>query len=206
MGTTGFNEDSGSWKIIARSRPRRSLMPSSGNDSRSVPSKSTRPVIVVPRLGSSRMIASDVTDLPQPDSPTSPTVCPGATSKLTLSTAVNGATPFRLNCTVRSSTWSNAVIGSPPVLRVDGLAQRFPEQGEPQHHDDDRAGRPERQLRMGVDTGLSLTEHLAPLGERDVLRSEAKERQRGGVENGGRHHQGGLNDHRGNRVRHHVSE
>ena len=78
MGTTGFSEDSGSWKIIARSRPRRSRMSSSGSDSRSVPSNFTEPVMVDPRLGSSRMIASEVTDLPQPDSPTSPTVCPGA--------------------------------------------------------------------------------------------------------------------------------
>ena len=131
MGTTGFNEDSGSWKIIARSRPRRSRMSSSGSPSRSVPSKSTRPVIVAPRLGSSRMMASDVTDLPQPDSPTSPTVCPGATWKLTLSTAVKGATPFRLNCTVRSSTCSNVAIRSPPVLRVDGLTEGLAQQVNP---------------------------------------------------------------------------
>ena len=39
-----------------------------------MPSKFTEPVMVDPRFGSSRMIASDVTDLPQPDSPTSPTV------------------------------------------------------------------------------------------------------------------------------------
>ena len=41
------------------------------------------------------MIASEVTDLPQPDSPTSPTVDPAATSKLTPSTAVNGSVPRR---------------------------------------------------------------------------------------------------------------
>src|SRR5664279_2541 len=144
MDTTGFSDDSVSWKIIARSRPRRSRMASNDNESRSVPSNCTVPEIVVPRAGSNLMIASDVTDLPQPDSPTRPTVWPGATSKLTWSTAVNGATPLRLNWTVRSSTCSNAVIaGSPPVLRVDGFAERLAEQGETQHHDDDRAGRPE---------------------------------------------------------------
>src|SRR6478672_11138553 len=154
MGTTGFSDESGSWKIIARSRPRRSRIWSSGSDNRSVPSNWTEPVIVEPRLGSSRMIASEVTDFPQPDSPTSPTVCPGATEKLTPSTAVNGATPFRLNCTVRSLTSSRLAITSPPVLRVDGLAQCLTQQGEAQHHDDDRAGGPERQLRMRVDAGL----------------------------------------------------
>src|SRR6478609_2485233 len=149
MDTTGFNEDNGSWKIIARSRPRRSRIASSGSDSRSVPSNCTVPEIVVPRLGNSRMMAIDVTDLPHPDSPTRPTVWPGATEKLTLSTAVNGATPFRLNCTVRSSTSSRAVISSsPPVLRVDGLAERLAQQGEAEHDDDDRPGGPERQLRV----------------------------------------------------------
>src|SRR6476661_6950588 len=170
MGTTGFSDDSGSWKIIARSRPRRSRMSSSGSDSRSVPSKFTEPVIVDPRPGSNLMMASDVTDFPQPDSPTSPTVCPGATEKLTLSTAVNGATPFRLNCTERSWTSSRVVIAaSPPVLRVDGLAQRFPQQGETQHHDDDRAGRPEGELGMRVDAALCFTEHLAPFRLRGIL-------------------------------------
>ena len=79
MGTTGFSDDSGSWKIIARSRPRRSRMSFSGSVSRSVPSNSTVPVTLFPRRGSSRMMASEVTDLPQPDSPTRPTVWPGAT-------------------------------------------------------------------------------------------------------------------------------
>jgi len=40
------------------------------------------------------MMASEVTDLPQPDSPTNPTTWPGETSKLTPSTAtVGGGSP-----------------------------------------------------------------------------------------------------------------
>ena len=54
------------------------------------------------------MIARDVTDLPQPDSPTSPTVSPGRTSKLTPSTATNGFSPERWNVTRRSRTESRA--------------------------------------------------------------------------------------------------
>ena len=46
-------------------------------------------------LGTSRMIDSDVTDLPQPDSPTMPSVSPGASEKLTPSTAANTLPPER---------------------------------------------------------------------------------------------------------------
>ena len=46
-------------------------------------------------LGTSRMIDSDVTDLPQPDSPTMPSVSPGARVKLTPSTAANTLPPER---------------------------------------------------------------------------------------------------------------
>ena len=52
------------------------------------------------------MIASEVTDLPQPDSPTRPTVWPGRTSKLTPWTASKGSCPWRWNVTRRSRTES----------------------------------------------------------------------------------------------------
>ena len=61
------------------------------------------------------MMASDVTDLPQPDSPTRPTVWPGRTSKLTPSTATNGSSPCRVKVTVRSRTDSR---GSSLLPRV----------------------------------------------------------------------------------------
>src|SRR6478609_9413766 len=183
MGTTGFSDDSGSWKIIARSRPRRSRMAFSGSFSRSVPSNSTVPATLFPRLGSSRMMASEVTDLPQPDSPTRPTVWPGATWKLTPSTAFIAATPRRLKVTVRSVTESSASISaSPPALGVDGLAQGLTEQGETQRDDDDGDRRPERQPGVGVDDVLRLAEHLSPFGLGHVLRSQPEEGQRGRVD------------------------
>ena len=78
IGTTGFSEDSGSWKIIAMSRPRRSRISCFDSPSRSTPSYLADPSTRLPRSGSRPMIASEVTDLPQPDSPTRPTVWPGA--------------------------------------------------------------------------------------------------------------------------------
>ena len=136
--TTGFSDDSGSWKIIAISRPRRSRIWAGESRSRSSPSKIAAPSTVLPRVGSSPMIASDVTDLPQPDSPTRPTVWPGRTSKLMPSTALNGSSPRLPNVTRRSRTarsgsveWTGrtacVLTGSsralPPGLRVEGLAQ-----------------------------------------------------------------------------------
>ena len=64
------------------------------------------------------MIASDVTDLPQPDSPTTPTVWPGCTSKLMPLTATKGSSPWRRKVTRRSRTDSS---GS--VRRAETLAE-----------------------------------------------------------------------------------
>src|SRR5689334_22584278 len=102
------------------------------------------------------MMARDVTDLPQPDSPTSPTVWPGRTSKLTPSTATNGSSPCRVKVTLRSRTerrgssrlprvWTfssvSVMVALPPALGVEGLAQRLTHEGEAERHDDDAQGR-----------------------------------------------------------------
>src|SRR5690606_40109322 len=135
------------------SAPRRSRICASLSVSRSSPANRTLPVTRFPRAGSRRMIASEVTDLPQPDSPTRPTVCPGATEKLMPSTAVKGRLLFGPKTTLRSSTSSSgwaeeagavgrAVISvtSASGLGVEGLAQRLAHQGEPERHDDDAQG------------------------------------------------------------------
>jgi hypothetical protein len=78
----GFSEAKGSWKIICRRRR-------SGRSSRrdwptsSCPSKRTLP----PLAGSSCRIALPTVVLPQPDSPTSASVRPRASSSETPSTA-----------------------------------------------------------------------------------------------------------------------
>ena len=73
---TGVRADSGSWKTIEMPRPRTfvhclSLLPSS-----SVPLNCTEPVMRAER-GSSPMTAIELTDLPDPDSPTMPSASPG---------------------------------------------------------------------------------------------------------------------------------
>ena len=74
---TGFSEVMGSWKIMAMRLPRRSRISSSLIFNRSCPSKMTSPPVILPGgLGIKRMTESDVTLLPDPDSPTRPSVSP----------------------------------------------------------------------------------------------------------------------------------
>ncbi len=80
MVSTGLSEVIGSWKIIAMSRPRISRICSSVRSRRLRPSNRIRPPTTRPAgFASRRMMASEDTDLPQPDSPTSATVSPGLT-------------------------------------------------------------------------------------------------------------------------------
>ncbi len=76
--STGLSDVIGSWKIMAISRPRMRRISSSESCSSSRPSKRTDPLGMraVPG-GSSCMMASADTDLPEPDSPTIATISPG---------------------------------------------------------------------------------------------------------------------------------
>ena len=77
---TGFSEDSASWKIIAIFAPRTRRRSSLRRVSRSRPWKRISPPVTNPG-GESRMpiTACAVTDLPEPDSPSTASVWPGAT-------------------------------------------------------------------------------------------------------------------------------
>jgi hypothetical protein len=78
--STGFSDVIGSWKIIAISLPRTDRSVRSLWLTRSCPWKTALPDSTRPLRDSSPRIASDVTLLPQPDSPTIPSVSPGAMS------------------------------------------------------------------------------------------------------------------------------
>ena len=72
---TGLSEVIGSWKIIDISLPRSRRRSSAESLSTSRPSNSTASASTLPGgLGTRPMTESDVTLLPQPDSPTRPTV------------------------------------------------------------------------------------------------------------------------------------
>src|SRR6267154_1441741 len=89
----------------------------------------TRPSTTRPGSGTSRSSERAVTDFPEPDSPTIPTVSPSATSKLTPSTALT--TPAWVKKWVlRFSTRSRLVETLPPHPRVERIAQSVADEVE----------------------------------------------------------------------------
>ncbi|MGY3120698.1 hypothetical protein ACVWXQ_004635 [Bradyrhizobium sp. S3.14.4] len=80
MVSTGLRLVIGSWKIMATSLPRTSVMLASDSVSRSRPASVTRPSTRPLSFGMSRMMESAVTLLPEPDSPTIATVSLAAIS------------------------------------------------------------------------------------------------------------------------------
>src|ERR1051326_1138325 len=83
--------------------PRTRLISSSGSASRSLSAKVIVPVVRACG-GSSRMMASDVADLPDPDSPTKPSVPDSGMEKLTSRTAATSPVCVA-KLTFRCSTW-----------------------------------------------------------------------------------------------------
>ena len=80
MVRTGFSDVIGSWKIIAISLPRIDRTSLSDIWRMSSPLKMTSPAAILPGgVGIKRMIESPVMLLPEPDSPTTPSVSPGMT-------------------------------------------------------------------------------------------------------------------------------
>src|SRR5438046_8782315 len=109
---------------------------------RSSPPNTARPLVTRAAGCKIPITASAVTDLPQPLSPTMPTVSPFATVNPTLSSA--RTTPSRvLNSTERSSTLrSGGFIGhqppsefSCPSTRVDQISQSVPQEIEAEHRE-----------------------------------------------------------------------
>src|SRR5256885_854654 len=87
-----------------------------------------------------------------------------------LATLTHAPTPLR-----------SLIASSPPVLRVEGFAHGFPEEGEAERDDDDRDGRVVGEPGGEAEEALPLAaEHDAPLGAVVVLVAEAQEGQRGG--------------------------
>src|SRR5215475_9444398 len=108
----GLSAARGFWKIIEISRPPRSRISASLAAFTSTPENITEPSAILPARSRMRITAYDVTDLPEPDSPTMPSVSPLPTWISTCCTALT--MPRRVvNSTVRSWTSSSgwAVMG-----------------------------------------------------------------------------------------------
>ena len=133
--STGLRLVIGSWKIMEMRWPRRPFIASSPSVVSSSPSNLIEPAAMRPVSGGiRRRIESAVTDLPQPDSPTMPSVSPRARSNDTPSTA--RTTPSRvLNWVWRSRTSrmlpEAALTGASPGADRAGRASRRPADSPP---------------------------------------------------------------------------
>ena len=111
MVSTGLSTLIGSWNTIAMRWPRKPRSVSRSSPTSSWPASLTEPATIRPGGSIRPRIESPVTLLPEPDSPTSPTTSPAATSNDTPSTAFT--TPARVKKWVaRSRTSSSALIAS----------------------------------------------------------------------------------------------
>ncbi len=116
---TGLSEVIGSWKIMAMASPRRRCISRSDSSSRLRPWNSTSPPARMPGgQGTKPITDRAVTDLPQPDSPTSERVSPGWMATSTPSTA--RAMPVSMRKKVRRPRISS----SGPLMPAPASADR----------------------------------------------------------------------------------
>ena len=93
---SGFSDAIGSCRIIAMRLPRTRRISASDFVSRSSPSKRIWPATILAAGGSRRRMVSASVLLPEPDSPTMPSVLPGARVSETSSTARTTRVPRAL--------------------------------------------------------------------------------------------------------------
>ena len=126
MRCTGFSEVIGSWRTIAMRPPRSNRRSLAGKPSTSRPSKTSRSALTRPGGEGTRPISdSEVTLLPQPDSPTRPTERARPTEKLMPSTALNS--PRSVSNQVRrfcTSSSGGAAAAAAPAGTCGLIARR----------------------------------------------------------------------------------
>src|SRR5690606_4346780 len=171
--STGLRVVNGSWKIMAMRLPRQRRSSRSDLPARFSPNSRISPATMRPGCGTKPMMDRAVMLLPQPDSPTTPTVSPGYSWKLTPSTALT--TPRSVKKCVRRFRTSrigsafmvrsvSGSISSLPQARVQRVPQPFAQQVDAQHRQQNRdagkGGQPPR-----VENVLpALGDHGAPRG------------------------------------------
>src|ERR687897_3669008 len=190
--------------MIPISRPRTDRSSRSLICSRSRPSNSAVPPVTLPARAKIPSNASDVTLLPQPDSPTIPSVSPGAMSNEMPLTA--WIVPRRVQNSTRRSRTDRRALRPATELRVECLAEAVADQVEAEHRDHDREAGDDRQVDRRREVLVRVGQHRPPLGRRRILRPEAEEPEAGDVDDGGRHPERAGDDHRRDRVREDVRE
>src|SRR5262245_54868362 len=148
--------------------------------------------------------ASAVTLLPEPDSPTMPSVSPGLIANETPLTACTVPRDVQ-NSTNRSATWSSGSDTS-AELGVEGLAQPVADQVEAEDEEHDGPSREEGEVRGRGEEAVDAREHRPPLRDVRIRRGEPEEAESGDVDDRRRHRERPLHDHRRDRVGEDVRE
>src|SRR5262249_10740969 len=205
----GFSAARGFWKIIDISGPRGLRIWSSPAARMSRPVKCMAPSAICPARSRMRMTAYDVTDLPEPDSPTMPTVSPFAMVTLTCCTALT--MPRRVgNSTVRALTsrsgTDSVMTRSRAALPIDDVTQAVAQEGKAEHGDHQRGAAEERHPPFARHhEGRALRHHDPPL-LRGRAHAQADEGEAGGVEDGVAHGERHLHHHDRHDVGQHLAE
>src|SRR6478609_7826202 len=215
---TGFSEARASWKTIAMRSPRRWRTSRSPSPTSSRPRKRTLPVTIAD-FGSKPRMAIDVTLLPEPDSPTMPSVSSGSSVKLTSSTArtspssVGKRTERLRTCKSASASMSSPGIGcsvtgmvvmSVGRLRVERISQPIAEEVDTQHGQQDRQTGEVQQVGVLVVVALGGRQHVAPRC-RWWLHAKPEERQGGLGDDCRGDPEGGIHEDRPDAVRDDVT-
>src|SRR5262245_50151508 len=166
----GLSAVIGSWNTIAMRSPRSALMRRAPARVRSSPRKAMRPALRTAARGSRPMIAREVIDLPQPDSPTMHSVSPRFTWKDTSRTGCTTPEAVRMSTrrpsTCRTGAASAALMGHEHLVQaVAGEIDREDQQRQRAAGDRDQPEREEHVL-------LGLGDHQAP-GRQRRLHAQA---------------------------------
>src|SRR3954447_5209369 len=165
-----------------------------------------------------------VVDLPQPDSPTMPTVSPLAIENETLSTARTvlralKRSPRTGKCLVKPLTCSSGCAAPPTssifsststdvvsfiasVPDVHGAAHAIAEQVEADRHREDHGAGQGRDPWIDVDRGAQRVEHQPPFRLR-WFGAEAEKRKTGGEDHRHRDQTGGIDEDRAQHIAEH---
>src|SRR5258708_654259 len=158
-------------------RPRTASMSLSSSAARSRPSKRMWPPVIMPWARNRRMMASAITDVPEPLSPTMPTISPGWTAKLArLSTSVAPRTPR--NATLRFSTLSRfAPISADLQLGIEQVPQSVAQQVEADDGDGQHRAAGQSEIWVGAQRFEPIPDHAAPARLR-LLHAEPEQAER----------------------------
>src|ERR1700732_5101505 len=158
-------------------RPRTASRSVSPSAARSHPSKRIRPPVITPAAPNKRMMASAITDFPEPLSPTMPTISPGSTAKLArLSTSVAPRKPR--NATLSSSISSSfALISADLELGVEQIPQAVAQEVEADDGDGQHRAAGQGEIGIGAQRFEPVPDHAAPARLR-LLHPEPEQAQR----------------------------